>query len=165
MRIYTIGHGRVPIARFTELLMLHRIATLIDARSQPYSRFAPQFNRRALQASLDQAGMAYRYAGDRLGGRPQDPQYHLPSGKIDYRRLAQAPLYLQGLQELQRQAERSRVAVMCAEADFRKCHRYWLITRSLLEEGVEVHHILHSGELVGTTRDELRLSSSQLHLF
>ena len=165
MTIYTIGHSHIPIERFAELLMLHRIATLIDARSQPHSRFAPQFNRQALQASLEQAGIAYRYVGDRLGGRPQDPQYHLPSGKIDYLRLAQAPLYLKGLQELQREAEQSRVAVMCAEADYRKCHRYWLITRSLLDEGVEVHHILHSGELVGTTRDELISPSPQLHLF
>jgi uncharacterized protein (DUF488 family) len=165
MTIFTVGHSHIPIARFIELLKLHHIDTLLDARSQPHSRFAPQFNRKTLQTSLEQAGFAYRYDGDRLGGRPKDPQYHLPGGKVDYVRLAQAPFYRDGLHELCREAEQSRVAVMCAEADFRKCHRYWLITRSLVEEGVEVHHILHSGELVGTTQDAFISPPDQLQLF
>ncbi len=165
MRIYTIGHSHIPMARFTELLRLHRVETLIDARSQPHSRFAPQFNRNTLHRSVEQAGIAYRYLGDKLGGRPKDPQYHLPNGKIDYRRLAQARFYREGLQELQREAEPALAAVLCAEADFRKCHRYWLITRSLVGEGVEVQHILHSGELVATTLDEFISTPDQLHLF
>jgi uncharacterized protein (DUF488 family) len=165
MTIFTVGHSHIPLARFIELVRLHDVDTLIDARSQPHSRFAPQFNRRALQMSLEQAGLAYRYLGDKLGGRPKDSQYHLPGGKTDYLRLAQAPLYREGLRELRQEAEQSHVAVMCAEADFRKCHRYWLITRSLLNEGVEVHHILHSGELVGTSPDEFISIPDQLPLF
>jgi uncharacterized protein (DUF488 family) len=165
MMIYTIGHSHIPMARFTELLMLHRVETLIDARSQPHSRFAPQFNRKALHLSLEQAGIAYRYLGDKLGGRPKDPQYRLPHGKIDYRRLAQAPLYREGLQELRREAAQSRVAVLCAEADFRQCHRYWLITRSLVGEGVGIQHILHAGALVATTPDEFVSPPEQWPLF
>jgi uncharacterized protein (DUF488 family) len=165
MTIFTVGHSHIPIARFIELLKLHHIDTLVDARSQPHSRFAPQFNRKALQMSLEQAGLAYRYLGDKLGGRPKDPQYHLSDGTIDYLRLGQALPYREGLQELRREAEQSRVAVMCAEADFRKCHRYWLITRSLIEQGGEVRHILHSGELAGTTPDAFISPSDQLRLF
>ena len=163
--IYTVGHSHIPIARFIELLKLHHIDTLIDARSQPRSRFAPQFNRQALQTSLEEAGLVYRYLGDKLGGRPKDPQYQLPDGRIDYLRLAQAARYREGLQELQREAGQACVAVMCAEADFRKCHRYWLITRSLVGEGLEVQHMLHSGELVGTTPADFTSPPDQLHLF
>jgi uncharacterized protein (DUF488 family) len=165
MRLLTVGHSHIPIARFIQLLGLHHIDTLIDARSQPQSRFAPQFNHKALQTSLEQAGLAYRYLGDKLGGRPKDPQYYLSDGAIDYRRLAQAPVYQEGLQELRREAEESCVALMCAEADFRKCHRYWLIARSLVEEGVEVQHILPSGELLGTSPDEFISTPDQLSLF
>jgi uncharacterized protein (DUF488 family) len=43
---------------------------------------------------------------------------------------------------------------MCAEADYKKCHRYWLITRTLVERGIEVRHILHSGEAVTSTGQE-----------
>jgi uncharacterized protein (DUF488 family) len=165
MMIFTVGHSHIPIAHFIELLELHHVDTLIDARSQPHSRFAPQFNRKILQTSLEQAGIVYRYLGDKLGGRPKDPQYYLPGGKVDYLRLAQAPHYWEGLQALRQEAERSHVAIMCAEADFRKCHRYWLITRSLVNAGVDVHHILGSGELVGTSPEEFVSTPEQLPLF
>jgi uncharacterized protein (DUF488 family) len=164
MTIFTIGHSHIPIARVIELLKRHHIDMLVDARSQPQSRFAPQFKRKALRASLEQMGLAYRYLGDKLGGRPKDLQYYLPDGTIDYRRLAHALFYRDGLRELRQEAEQSRVAVMCAEANFRTCHRYWLITRSLVDEGVEVYHMLHSGELVGTSPNEFTSSPDQLHL-
>jgi uncharacterized protein (DUF488 family) len=165
MTLYTIGHSHIPMERFSELLTLHHIETLTDVRSQPHSRFAPQFNRQALQAALARVGIVYRYRGDALGGRPKDPRYRRPDGTVDYVGLAQAPHYRQGLHELQREAGQSRLAVMCAEADFRKCHRYWLITRSLTDEGLEVQHILPSGALVGTAPDAFRVTSDQLPLF
>jgi uncharacterized protein (DUF488 family) len=165
MTLYTIGHSHIPIERFSELLTLHRIDTLTDVRSQPHSRFAPQYNRQTLHMAVAQVGIVYRYLGDKLGGRPKDPQYRRPDGTVDYIRLAQAPHYRQGLLELRGEAEQTRLAVMCAEADFRKCHRYWLITRSLVREGVEVQHILHSGALVGTTQDEFSAITDQLLLF
>jgi uncharacterized protein (DUF488 family) len=49
MTIYTIGHSHTAIERFVDLLRLHPIQVLIDTRSQPYSRYAPQFNRKSLQ--------------------------------------------------------------------------------------------------------------------
>ena len=116
MTLYTIGHSHIPIERFSELLTLHRIETLTDVRSQPHSRFAPQFNRQTLQTALAQLGIVYRYQGDTLGGRPRDPRYRRPDGTVDYLRLAQAPHYRQGLRELQREADKSRLAVMCAGA-------------------------------------------------
>ena len=164
MTLYTIGHSRIPMARFSELLTLHRIETLTDVRSQPYSRFAPQFNRQTLHAALAQVGVAYRYLGDKLGGRPKDPCYRRPDGTVDYIRLAQAPHYRQGLDELRRGVEQSRLAVMCAESDFRTCQRYCLITRSLMGEGLEVQHILHSGALVGTALDDFGVITDQLPL-
>jgi uncharacterized protein (DUF488 family) len=164
MTIYTIGHSHVSIERFLALLALHRIDTLTDVRSQPYSRFAPQFNRQVLHASLARARIAYRYLGDKLGGRPKDLQYRRPDGTIDYHRLAQSARYQEGLRELQREAERSRLAVMCAEADFHHCHRYWLITRSLVRAGVEVQHVLHSGTLSGTDADAFISVPDQLRL-
>ena len=165
MTLYTIGHSHIPVEHFSELLKLHRIDMLVDVRSQPYSRFAPQFNRQALHTSLAQGGVVYRYLGDKLGGRPQDPPYRRPDGTIDFIGLAHAPRYREGLRELQRKMRQARVAVMCAEADFRKCHRHWLIAHSLVREGVEVQHILHSGELVGTVVGEFIAMSDQLHLF
>jgi uncharacterized protein (DUF488 family) len=163
--VYTIGHSHAAIETFIDLLRLPLIEVLVDTRSQPYSRYAPQFNRESLKTSLLRAGIAYLYLGDELGGRPRDAQYHLPNGKVDYERLAEALSYRGGLARLKHEAEGHCVAVMCSEADYRQCHRYWLITRSLVNEGAEVHHILHSGALVQTRPDEFSPSPRQLGLF
>jgi uncharacterized protein (DUF488 family) len=152
--MYTIGHSNTPLLRFLELLMQHGIEVLIDTRSQPYSRFSPHFNRTSLSTSLRGVGIIYRYRGDALGGRPKDPQYRLPNGRVDYERLAMAPMYQEGLQQLRHEAATHRVAMMCSEGDYRHCHRYWLITRSLIREGVEVDHILKSGELDYTVPED-----------
>jgi len=165
MTIYTIGHSHVSIERFLGLLALHCIDTLTDVRSQPHSRFVPHFNRQALQTALAQVGIAYRYFGDRLGGRPSEPQYYCPDGSIDYNLLAQSLPYREGLRALQDEARQSRLAIMCAEADFRRCHRYWLLTRSLVTAGVEVQHMLHTGELFGTDADAFSTVPDQLRLF
>lgn len=162
--IYTIGHGNAPIEQFVDLLKQQRIEVLVDARSQPYSRYAPQFNRESLRISLKQAGIRYLCLSDSLGGQPADKQYYDPDGKVDYDQLAAAPFYLQGLEQLKKEAGKYRLAIMCSEADYRNCHRYWLITRSLVAEGLKVHHILHSGELIETHPDAFSQQAKQLRL-
>jgi uncharacterized protein (DUF488 family) len=148
-----------------QLLTQCRIEVLVDTRSQPYSRYAPQFNRESLKTSLEQAHIKYLYLGDSLGGRPAEEQYYSPDGKVDYDRLAQAPFYLEGLERLKKGAEQYRLAIMCSEADYHKCHRYWLITRSLVAEGVCVQHILHSGEVVETGPTAFSHQTAQPRLF
>jgi hypothetical protein len=57
MTIYTIGHSNVAVEGFVDLLRLQLIQMLVDTRSQPHSRYAPQFNRKPLKTWLDYAGM------------------------------------------------------------------------------------------------------------
>ena len=51
--IYTIGHSDHDTATFVGLLRQHGIALVADVRSQPYSRWAHQFNRETLARDLD----------------------------------------------------------------------------------------------------------------
>ena len=164
MTIYTIGHSNIAIARFIDLLRSHSIQVLVDTRSQPYSRYAPQFNRESLQTSMAQAGIAYLYLGDQLGGRPRGARYYLPEGTVDYDQLAEAPFYQEGIERLKHEAESHCLAIMCSEADYKNCHRYKLITRSLINEGIEVQHILHSGGLDPTDLTQFRSELRQLRL-
>jgi uncharacterized protein (DUF488 family) len=164
MTIYTIGHSNLAMARFIDLLRAHAIQLLVDTRSQPYSRYVPQFNREPLKASMEHAGIAYLHLGDQLGGRPRDAHYYRAQGAVDYARLAQAPFYQAGLERLKRAAEDGCLAIMCSEAGYKNCHRYHLITRSLVEEGIEVHHILHSGGLDATNLNDLRSEVRQITL-
>lgn len=76
MVIYTIGHSNVHLEEIVKLLKKHGIEILLDVRSSPYSRFAPQFNRETLAESLWKAGIQYDYAGRHLGGRRRDRNCH-----------------------------------------------------------------------------------------
>jgi uncharacterized protein (DUF488 family) len=46
---------------------------IVDTRSSPYSKFAPQFDQAPLRRTLEEAGIKYLYLGAELGGRPADP--------------------------------------------------------------------------------------------
>jgi hypothetical protein len=45
--VFTVGHSNHSAGRFVRLLKGHGIEILIDTRSRPYSRHAPQFTDRA----------------------------------------------------------------------------------------------------------------------
>ncbi|NPV08073.1 MAG: DUF488 domain-containing protein [Anaerolineae bacterium] len=69
LRVWTIGHSDRSLPELIQLLRAHSISLVVDVRSQPYSQWAPQFNREALARGLEAADIAYRYLGDELGGR------------------------------------------------------------------------------------------------
>ncbi|HMV46127.1 MAG TPA: DUF488 domain-containing protein [Blastocatellia bacterium] len=154
MPLFSIGHSNAGIEDFIALLRRNEISLLVDTRSKPYSRYNPHFSRDALKQSLNEHRIDYIFLGDRIGGKPEGEDFYFQSGKVDYGRVAEAPFYLTGLQQLIALAEDRRVAFMCAEADYKHCHRYWLITRSLVERGIDVRHILHSGETVASSATE-----------
>ncbi|MEO6723944.1 MAG: DUF488 domain-containing protein [Blastocatellia bacterium] len=136
---------------------------LVGKRSKPYSRYNPHFSREPLKQSLNEKGVEYVFLGDRIGGKPEDEAFYFQSGKVNYERLAEAPFYLAGIERLVSLGQNRRVAFMCAEADYKHCHRYWLITRTLISRGIEVQHILHTGEIVGS--DALEFQTAQPNLF
>ncbi len=146
MLIYTIGHSDHTIPAFVELLRKFDIALLVDVRSQPYSRWTPQFNREDLAHDLQAAGIAYRSMGDSLGGRPTDPTLYDPGEeRPDYERMAQTETYQRGIAQLLDLAREQPVVVMCSEGDYHHCHRHKLIAQTLLERGIEVQHIQPDG--------------------
>ena len=82
--IYSIGHSDHETEAFIALLRRHGVSTLVDVRSQPYSRWIPQANRETLARALQGSGLAYVFMGDSLGGRPEAPSLYLPGGQPDY---------------------------------------------------------------------------------
>jgi uncharacterized protein (DUF488 family) len=157
--IYSIGHSNHELEVLIALLRRHGIDILADVRSQPYSRWTPQANRETLAQALQRAGLAYVFLGDSLGGRPDLPSLYQPGGEPDYERMAATPAFQSGIQRLLELA-RDGVVMMCAEGDYRDCHRHKLITPQLLEQGARVLHIHPDGK---TT--EARPEPKQLSLF
>ena len=145
-RVLTVGHSNHPLKTFVSLLRQHGVTTLADVRSTPYSRFNPQFNRKALDASLQGHGIAYLFMGHALGGRPEDRSCY-ENGRVRYDRLAQTPLYREGIDQAIETAEVERLALMCAEREPLDCHRTLLVGRSLAARNVAVTHILADGKL------------------
>jgi uncharacterized protein (DUF488 family) len=144
--IYTIGHSNHTLEDFVALLRSHGIQEIVDVRSQPYSQWATQFNRELLRHDLLEAGLAYDFMGDVIGGRPQDSSvYDAGQERPNYQRMAETEVYRQGIATLLSRAEKQRVAIMCSEGPPQHCHRHLLITQSLLEVGARVTHILADG--------------------
>lgn len=151
--IYTIGHSDHPTEAFIELLRQQNISTLVDVRSQPFSRWSPQFNKEVLAHELELAGLSYVFMGNELGGRPSDRSlYNGDSERPDYDRMAKTRVFQDGLDRLVKLAGESTVVVMCSEGDYQQCHRTHLITPQLLERGVTVMHILPDGRTVKAER-------------
>ena len=145
--ILTIGHSRHPIDRFLGLLRQHGVEVVVDARSQPASRFSPQFARKALERAVADAGLRYVFLGQALGGRPPDRACYDADGKLDHDRVERLDVYQRGIDQLLDEAARSQVCVLCAEEDPAHCHRRLLIARTLVRRGVEVQHIRGSGAI------------------
>ena len=123
---------------------------LVDVRSFPGSRRHPQFGQEALARSLEAAGVDYRWERD-LGGfrkpRPDSPHTALRSeGFRGYADHMQTTEFETALARVLRGAESRRVAVMCAESLWWRCHRR-MLADAVLARGWEVLHLLPDGGL------------------
>jgi uncharacterized protein (DUF488 family) len=151
--LWTIGHSNHPLEKFLDLLRRHAVELLVDVRSQPYSGYATQFNREALQAALCDAGVKYLFLGDLIGGRAEGAEFYDSEGRVLYDRLAAAPEFQRGVERLLREMKTARTAVLCGEEDPTNCHRRLLIGRVLSTRGVAVRHIRGDGRV--ETEDEV----------
>ncbi|RMF59568.1 MAG: DUF488 domain-containing protein [Calditrichaeota bacterium] len=136
-RIFTIGHSNHDHATFLRLLLTNQVECLVDVRRFPGSRKHPQFNKEELAAFLSQHGIDYRWLGEALGG----------SRTGGYEQFTRSEEFQSGIQELEGLARCRTVAVMCAEADYRGCHRRF-IADTLCRRGWNIFHIQSSGKVI-----------------
>jgi uncharacterized protein (DUF488 family) len=112
--IFTVGHSTHPIDHFIELLHRNGVTAIADVRSQPFSRYAPQFNRAELTASLQRNGIKYVFLGRELGARSNDPSCYV-DGRVQYSRLARTDDFKAGIARVINGARNERIALMCTE--------------------------------------------------
>src|SRR5207249_2864348 len=129
--VYSVGHSNGDLVAFIELLRQSEVETLVDIRSQPYSRYAPQFNLEALERAVRSAGIRFEYMGRELGGRPVGREFYDGRGHVDYARLAQSHTFDAGLRDIIERAGDCRLALMFSEESPESCHRRLLIGRVL----------------------------------
>jgi uncharacterized protein (DUF488 family) len=156
-RLFTIGHSNLELRDFLGALVRQEISVLCDVRSRPGSFRFPQFNRGPLEAQLATAKIRYEYLGERLGGRPNDPQYYLPDGQADYAARRRAPDFQENVEQVLALCRKHATALMCAEEDPLHCHRFLLICPALTARGIAPIHLRRGGapESQGDAEDRL----------
>lgn len=154
--LYTIGHSNHSTENFLGLLSKHDITAVCDVRSQPYSKFNPQFNRENIQKDLKQSNIAYVFLGRELGPRSDDPACYI-GGQVQYHLLAATEIFQEGLERLVKGMQFYRIAMMCAEKDPIMCHRMILVCRHLRKEVDAIRHILEDGSIEALADSEDRL--------
>ena len=144
---FTIGHSNHAVQAWLALLLQNGVEVVVDARSSPYSKYVPQFDKELMQRSLEESGIRYLFLGAELGGRPANPAYYDAKGRVLYSRLCDDIRFRAAIARLETGMERFRVALVCGEEDPAHCHRRLLIGRVLCERGHTMIHIRGDGRL------------------
>jgi uncharacterized protein (DUF488 family) len=142
--VYTVGHSTRSLEELVEVLAGARVELLVDVRSVPRSRRHPQFTRESLAESLPVRGIDYRHE-PQLGGfrrsHPDSPnrgwEHQAFRGYADYMASEE---FSTALARLQAGAREQPTTVICAEAQWWRCHRR-LIADALLVRGWRVLHL------------------------
>jgi uncharacterized protein (DUF488 family) len=149
--IFTIGHSSHTLARLAALLGEHGVTQVVDVRRWPRSRRHPHFDDDALAVELAPYGIAYTHLAE-LGGH-RDPAagsgndgWDVPAfnGYADH--LASEE-FARGVARLDGLIAARPTAVMCAEGDWRRCHRQLLADVLVARGDAAVLHITPKGVL------------------
>jgi uncharacterized protein (DUF488 family) len=142
--VYTIGHSTRSSDELVRALRTHGVKTLLDIRAFPASR-RPQFNRQALEKSMEAAHIRYVWmkglGGYRKKSRSDSPNTALRN--VSFRNYADYMLtaeFKEAIADLLGEAELARTAYMCAERVWFQCHRM-LVSDWLVAHGHRVLHI------------------------
>jgi uncharacterized protein (DUF488 family) len=146
--IYTLGHSSHDINYFLELIKMHNINTIVDARSVPFSKYVPHFNKEDIKRTLFNNNITCIYMGTELGIIQKNKSLLSEDGLLEYYKVKSSHNFLTGIERLKNGIFMGyKIAVMCAEKDPIDCHRSVLIGQELFQQTYKVIHILPDGSL------------------
>jgi len=145
--VWTVGHSNHSFETFAALLGHEAVSHVIDVRSYPYSRHAPQYNREALAPAVEACRMRYVFLGLALGGRPRRDEHFDAEGHALYGEMAREPDFRAAIERLAHGAAQHRLALLCSCGRPDECHRRLLVGKVLCEHGVTLRHILPDGSM------------------
>ena len=153
MPLLTVGHGTDDRARLGDRLASAGVAELVDVRRFPGSRTNPDVGRDTLAAWLPERGIGYRWE-PRLGGRrrlpPEAPvtdSWWTVAQFAAYAAHTRTPEFGAALDEVLVATHGRRVAVMCSESVWWRCHRRLIADVVVLGRGEPVEHLMPDGRL------------------
>ena len=146
MTVFTLGHSTRSEDELAAALVGHGVVQVADVRRFPGSRRHPQFAREELMRWLAGRGFEYVWIGETLGGFRAPPSGARGGERgtlAHYDAYMTSPAFARGIATLERLATDQTTAILCAEADWSRCHR-GRIADALVRRGVEVMHIVDS---------------------
>ena len=130
--LFTIWYGNQNASLVIERLKKNGVTCLVDVRSSPYSKWQMTLNKDKFQKSLEQGGLSYIYAWKYLWGL--DKNNEKPEWQV----------WIDRLKKIITDNPQNNYCIMCAEFNYRECHRYYWISKDL-QDDVEITHILKDG--------------------
>ncbi len=135
--IWTIGHSTRSLDEFVALLHSNKIKLIADIRSYLDSRKFPQFNKEALEISLQQNNIKYIHLKNLGGRRKANPD----SKNTAWRNLAfrgyadyiETTNFKTDKKNLEKMALKQRTSYMCSESVWWRCHH------SIVSDYLKVH--------------------------
>lgn len=163
--VFTIGHGNHSQQIFREQLRHAGVSYVVDVRSAPYSRFQPDFSREPLAHFLKEDRIGYVFMGDLLGGRPADESCYI-DGRVDYAIVRSKEFFVQGISRLKKAYGKGfSICLLCSEGHPSHCHRSKLVAEALVDDGIEVSHIMPDGSHRSQAEVIADLTDGQFSLF
>ncbi|MEV8338754.1 DUF488 domain-containing protein [Leucobacter sp. NPDC077196] len=151
--IFTIGHSNRALDEFVSLLRESSVALVVDVRKLPGSKTYPWFNEDQLAPALRESGIDFHRAAGLTGRRrvskdvPFDVNAWWKNRSFhNYADHALSEEFTLSLAEVLQRSRSHRLAVMCSEAVWWRCHRR-IIADHLLARGEDVRHILSEGHV------------------
>jgi len=156
-RFTTIGHSNRSRCEVLDMLHGARVELLIDVRSFPRSRTNPAFNIDRLPDDLARVQIGYRHCPALGGRRPKQPGVDENLNALwrvqsfhNYADYALGDEFSAAFGELVRLGRGRRLALMCSEAVWWRCHRR-IIADYLILNGHPVDHLMAPGKISHAT--------------
>ena len=148
-RIFTIGSSIHAIDEFIALLNKYKINAVADVRSVPYSKYTPQYNREKLNNVLKENQINYLDFNKEFGARRKEPEAYT-NGIVDFKKVVNLPEFLCGIERISEGISKGyNIALLCAEKNPINCHRFFLVSKALVEKlGIKIDHILYDGSVI-----------------
>ncbi|GAA0366065.1 DUF488 domain-containing protein [Actinoallomurus spadix] len=140
-----MGYEGQDLNTFIEKVLANGVSTVVDVRLNPISR-KRGFSKRAFAAALAEHGVGYLHARELGNPKWNRPGFggsasELSAARAIFADQISAPICLAQLDEIAKSAATGLAAVVCFEADERRCHRYVVLDRlrTRLAELVPAH--------------------------
>ncbi|MCS7240740.1 MAG: DUF488 domain-containing protein [Candidatus Bipolaricaulota bacterium] len=154
MNFFTLGHSTRSQEEFLRILQAYGIEVVADVRAFPRSQRFPHFTKESLAKVLGEEGIEYVWLGRELGGYRRSGLGEASPNKAwnspGFRNYADHMLteeFQKGVEELFALGQAKRVAILCAERFWWRCHRR-LLSDWLVAHGHKVIHIVDLGHTV-----------------